>query len=225
MSVPQAAWPKSPAVVARWDSGKPGRTLQFNGHLDTVHLPFAPSAVEGNRLTGSGASDMKAGVAAMVEALRILRDSAVLGGGGILLTAHDLHEAPWGDCRQLNQLIDDGYVGDGVLIPEYTHDKLPVIGRGNAHIKISISRPGPPVHEVFRPREEPNVLEVGARLAQRLLGWNVELEKNHHPLAGCESCVFGDAQLWRNLQPISANLRIAGDAAVVAGACLGRGPP
>ena len=25
----------------------PGRTLQFNGHLDTVHLPFVPPAVVG----------------------------------------------------------------------------------------------------------------------------------------------------------------------------------
>src|SRR5437763_16919661 len=72
---PTAGWPKAPAVVGRFDSGRPGRTLQFNGHLDTVHLPFAPPKVEGGNLTGSGASDMKGGIAAMVEALRAVRDT------------------------------------------------------------------------------------------------------------------------------------------------------
>ncbi len=185
---------KAPAVAVRFDSGQPGRTLQFNGHLDTVHLPFTASAVDGDRLTGSGASDMKAGVAAMVEGLRILRDTKALSGGGILLTAHDLHEAPWGDCSQLNQLIDDGFAGDGVLIPEYTHDQLPVIGRGNAQIQMTVSRPGAPVHEVFRPREEPNVLDVGAKLAQRIVEWNTELEQHSHPLAGGESAFLGMLQ-------------------------------
>src|SRR5947208_9155532 len=55
---PAAGHPTAPAVVVRLSSGKPGRTLQFNGHLDTVHLPFVPPAVDGNRLTGSGSSDM-----------------------------------------------------------------------------------------------------------------------------------------------------------------------
>ncbi|HEY8504419.1 MAG TPA: hypothetical protein VIL46_07530, partial [Gemmataceae bacterium] len=41
-----ACHPTAPAVLVRLDSGNPGRTLQFNGHLDTVHLPFAPPTVE-----------------------------------------------------------------------------------------------------------------------------------------------------------------------------------
>ena len=61
-------------------SGKPGRTLQFDGHLDTVHLPFIPPKVIDGQLTGSGASDMKAGLAAAVEALYVLRDTNSLQG-------------------------------------------------------------------------------------------------------------------------------------------------
>src|SRR5262245_39808900 len=67
---PEPNWPQAPAVVTRLRSGRPGRTLQFDGHLDTVHLPFVAPHVEDGVLTGSGASDMKGGVAASVEALR-----------------------------------------------------------------------------------------------------------------------------------------------------------
>ncbi len=108
---PEADWPEAPAVVARYDSGQPGRILQFSGHLDTVHLPFVPPRIEKGKLYGSGSSDMKGGIAAFVEALRVLRDTRALQRGGIMITAYDHHEAPWGDRRQLLALIR-GVPGD-----------------------------------------------------------------------------------------------------------------
>jgi acetylornithine deacetylase/succinyl-diaminopimelate desuccinylase-like protein len=188
---PEGGYPQAPAVAVRHSSGKPGRVLQFNGHLDTVHLPFVPPKVEGERITGSGSSDMKAGVAAAVEALRVLRETQLLPGGGILLTAHDLHEAPWGDGRQLNQMIADGYVGDAVFLPEYLNDRLPVIGRGGIIWKVKVRRPGPPVHEVMRPMNEPNVLAAAARLVLRLGELDQKLTKKADPMAGAESLFIG----------------------------------
>src|SRR5262249_18358016 len=129
---PEADHAAGPAVVVRFASGRPGRPLQFNGHLDTVHLPFMAPAQDSGNLTGSGASDMKGGVAAAVEAVRALRDTGALEAGSVLLTAHDLHEAPWGDSRQIDQLIRDGHRGDAVLLPEPLCDILPVAGRGSA---------------------------------------------------------------------------------------------
>src|SRR5205823_1346738 len=110
---PVAGHPAAPAVAVRFDSGRPGRLLQFDGHLDTVHLPFVPPGESDGRLTGSGASDMKGGLAAAVEALRALRDADALTGGSVLLVAHDLHEAPWGLGQQLDALIRAGVYGDG----------------------------------------------------------------------------------------------------------------
>jgi acetylornithine deacetylase/succinyl-diaminopimelate desuccinylase-like protein len=188
---PTAGYPHSPAVVIRLDSGRPGRTLQFDGHLDTVHLPFVLSEINSGRLTGSGASDMKGGLAAAVEAVRVLRDSGALTTGSVLLTAHDLHEAPWGDGRQLDQLIRDGLHGDGVLIPEPLCDVLPIAGRGSATWKLVIRRHGAPVHEVMRPPDEPSVIAAGAELVSRLNQLDQELAASSHPVCGAPSVFIG----------------------------------
>jgi acetylornithine deacetylase/succinyl-diaminopimelate desuccinylase-like protein len=188
---PSAGHDQAPAVVAQLKSSRPGRTLQFNGHLDTVHLPFVPPQVEADRITGSGASDMKGGIAAAVEALRILRDTQVLAAGSVLLTAHDLHEAPWGAGQQLDQLIRDGYLGDGVLLPEPLCDRLPVVGRGGATWKVTIRRPGPPVHEVMRPVDEPSVIAAGAELVKRLGRLGERLAAKSDALAGTETVFIG----------------------------------
>ncbi len=190
---PAAGHPAAPAVVARLSSGRPGRVLQFNGHLDTVHLPFVAPAISGDRLTGSGSADMKGGIAAAVEAMRAVRDAGGLVGGEILLTACDLHESPWGDGSQLDALVADGIVGNAVLIPEYFNAALPVIGRGGFTWSATVRRPGPPVHEVNRPNE-PSVIAAGAELVSRLGRLNAELARQTDPLAGAASAFVGTIQ-------------------------------
>jgi len=186
-----ADWPEAPAVVVRFDTGKPGKVLQFDGHLDTVHLPFVPARCEDGQIYGTGASDMKGGIAAFVEALRVLRDTEALQGGGILLTAHDHHEGPWGDKRQLKALIREGYCGDGVLLPEYLADRLPLAGRGHGIFTIRIQRDGVPVHEVLRPAGQPDVLGTGAELVVRFKALAERLKENEVPYAGHDSIFVG----------------------------------
>lgn len=69
----QEAAPGRPNVIARAGKASGGRSLLFNGHIDVVavdgmaHSPFGAEVRDG-RLYGRGASDMKAGVAAMCAA-------------------------------------------------------------------------------------------------------------------------------------------------------------
>ncbi|HEV3120851.1 MAG TPA: M20/M25/M40 family metallo-hydrolase, partial [Isosphaeraceae bacterium] len=188
---PEGGHPVAPAVAVRFSSGRPGKTLQFDGHLDVVHLPFVPPALRNGELTGSGSCDMKGGVAAAVEALRAVRDAGALTAGSILLTAHDTHEAPWGFGRQLDGLLAAGYVGDAVLLPEPLSDRLPVIGRGQSCWKAAIRRGGPPVHEVMRPLDEPNVIAAGAELVNRLMRLDQELASQGKSEAGTASAFVG----------------------------------
>jgi acetylornithine deacetylase len=186
-----AGHPAAPAVIVWHDSGVAGPTIQFDGHVDTVHLPFVPPSREADRLTGSGASDMKGGTAAAIEALRALRDSGALTAGRVLFTAHDLHEAPWGYGQQLDHLIRQGIHGDAVLIPEPLSSYLPVVGRGAATWKVLIRRSGPPVHEVMRPSDEPSVIAAGAELVGRLAQLQELLQARNDTRAGCESVFIG----------------------------------
>jgi acetylornithine deacetylase/succinyl-diaminopimelate desuccinylase-like protein len=207
---PVGGHPTAPAVVVRIDSGKPGRTLQFNGHLDAVHLPFVPPEVQKDRITGSGSCDMKGGTAAAVEALRILRDSGALTAGSVLFTAHDLHEAPWGDGRQLEALIRDGYVGDAVLIPEYLNAVIPVVGRGLATWKITIRRDGPPIHEVMRPPHEPSVIDAAAELIARLRQFAGYLAGKSDPEAGKETVFIGQVHAGEIFNQYPQECRLEG---------------
>jgi len=66
------------------------KKLVFNGHLDTVsgdgmQDPFTPK-VSGGRVYGRGASDMKAGLAAMIEAAKAIISSGVQLSGELILS-------------------------------------------------------------------------------------------------------------------------------------------
>jgi succinyl-diaminopimelate desuccinylase len=81
-------------LIATFESKAPGKSLQFNGHLDTVAYnpetwnketqPIS-AAIKDGRLYGRGAGDMKSGIAAMILAMKVLKESKAIFNGRLQL--------------------------------------------------------------------------------------------------------------------------------------------
>src|SRR5689334_21147115 len=82
-----------PKVIGVLEGIEPGRSLMLCGHIDTVGVagmiaPFAPEIRDG-RLYGRGAQDMKAGVAAMIDAARVAKNAGFRKGRLVIAAVVD----------------------------------------------------------------------------------------------------------------------------------------
>lgn len=86
----QDSAPGRPNVIARWPGRGGGKSLLLTGHTDTVGIdnmdgdPLS-GHVEGNRLYGRGAYDMKGGIAAVLGAVAALQAGNFTPAGDVLL--------------------------------------------------------------------------------------------------------------------------------------------
>ena len=186
-------YPHSPSTIARYGCDKGATTLTLVGHLDTIHTSHAPACDTSGRVYGRGAGDMKSGIAAMVEAARVLVESNAELGGNLILATHSLHELPMGHMEGLRGLIARGDVFTGAaLVAECGFDELFIRGKGQAVFEINITREGSVLHEnVARSCHVPNPLDYAAQLAARITARSEELAAHGEPLLGPETFFLG----------------------------------
>ena len=83
-------------------------------------------------ITGRGSADMKSGLAAILEILRVLNAAGRDFPGEIIVAAYGMHEAPIGDSSTLIDLIRRGIAADAAIVMESDYssrDKAIVAGR------------------------------------------------------------------------------------------------
>lgn len=116
--------PGRPNLIVEMGDGL-GPTLWFNGHLDTVPIgsrlawcrePFGGDIHDG-RMYGRGASDCKAGVAAMIHAAVALHRARVPLRGRLRFTAVMGDEEGWVGIRHL---LDEGMRADAFVSTQWS---------------------------------------------------------------------------------------------------------
>jgi len=118
-----------PNVAAVWRAPSGGgRSLLFNGHVDVVpatpehhwtHDPWGAEVRDG-RMYGRGTADMKGGVAAMVYAVRALREAGVRLAGDLALETVIEEECTGNGALAARAR---GYGADAAIIPEPFGDR------------------------------------------------------------------------------------------------------
>ena len=127
--------PERPSVVVRARGSGGGGTLLLCGHIDTVGVagmtePF-DARVDGDRLHGRGAYDMKGGVAA---ALLACRDATALGlAGDVVVAAVDEEHASVGVREVLRHVR-----ADAAIVTEPTELEVAIAHRGFVWIEIEV---------------------------------------------------------------------------------------
>ncbi len=145
-------WHGRPNLVARLPGTGAGRSLIFNGHIDTVPAgnedewtssPWTPEIRDG-RLYGRGACDMKGGVAAMVDAALRISEGPRPSGDLLVMIVTDEEINGMGTIAALRR----GYRAEAALVPEPTTldvwiafrgvlvGELEVVGR-KGHVEVA----------------------------------------------------------------------------------------
>jgi acetylornithine deacetylase len=113
-----------PNVIGQLPGDSNKKSMILNGHVDVVspepvdqwqHDPWG-AEIEGNRLYGRGAVDMKAGVIANLYALKALLKAGIEPGGDVTLQSVVEEEAGGGGGTLA--CLMEGFTADGMIITE-----------------------------------------------------------------------------------------------------------
>jgi acetylornithine deacetylase len=156
-------------ALGTWRGAGGGKSLMFNGHMDTSYsgrepwlrnVPgFQPSAfVDDGRLYGLGISNMKGALACYVEAVRALQDAGVQLRGDVLIAAvsGEIEKTQYGDAQGAQYrgyaagtryLVSHGGVADMCLLGEPTEGKVVLGHFGALWVRIRVH--GNFIHTAF----------------------------------------------------------------------------
>jgi acetylornithine deacetylase len=175
-----------------WNGAGGGKSLMFNGHLDTSYsgrepwlrgVPgFQPQAFERDgRLYGLGISNMKGAVACYVEAVRALQDAGVRLRGDVLIAAvcGEIEKTQHGEAQGAQYrgyaagtryLVSHGGVADMCLLGEPTEGKVVLGHFGALWLRIRVH--GDFIHTAFSEgRRDRNSILRAREVLDAVLEW------------------------------------------------------
>jgi acetylornithine deacetylase len=174
-----------PNVIGVLEGRQPGPAMMFCGHMDTVGVagmdePFEPFIDDG-RLYGRGAQDMKSGVAAMIDAARLIKEGGGLAAGKLVVACvvDEEHASIGADA------LVTRFRADAAVVTEPTDLQVAVAHKGFEWVEIETE--GRAAHG-SRPREGRDAIRLMGRVLNGLDAIDRELQSQPaHPLLGTAS--------------------------------------
>ena len=175
-------------VLGTWPGTGGGKTLMFNGHMDTSYsgrepwlrgVPgFQPDPfVKDGRLYGLGISNMKGALACYVEAVRSLQDAGVRLKGDVMIAAvcGEIEKTQYGDAQGAeyrgyaagsHYLVGHGGAADMCILGEPTEGKVVLGHYGSLWLRVSTE--GNFIHTAFTEgKRDAELARAHARRARR----------------------------------------------------------
>ena len=168
-------------VVARWPGTGGGRSLILNGHMDVVppgdlakwtRDPWG-GEVDGDRLYGRGACDMKSGLASAVFAVQALQSIGVALNGDVMLQSVIGEES--GGVGTLATIVR-GYRADACVIMEPMSLRIAPVQTGALTFRLTVN--GRAAHACMRPRGVSAITEFIA-IATALEQFNIDRHERY----------------------------------------------
>lgn len=168
-----------PSVLVNIDSGRPGRHLLFNAHLDTMppgdenlwSVPPYELTRRDGRLYGLGMGNMKGAVVAMAHAIDILWDNRDQWNGSITFAAVS-DEVVFGPNGAEALINDKGITGDALICGEGPGFKRLSNGeKGVLWVRIDVSAEPGHSSAVVRGSSAPAQIAKVIHLIDGLTGW------------------------------------------------------
>ena len=161
-----------------------GRTLLLCGHLDTVGVegmtdPFVPR-VDGDRLYGRGAYDMKAGLAA---ALVACREAAARGlaGRGRRRVADEEHAS-----LGVQEVLAARLRADAAIVTEPTHGEVVIAHKGFVWTEITVH--GRAAHGSMPEKGVDAIVAAGAGARRASVRWTRPWRTRRIRCSGAARC-------------------------------------
>ena len=206
--------PGRPNVIGVLEGREPGRSLMLCGHIDTVGVdgmdaPFDPQ-IRSGRLYGRGSQDMKGGVAAMIDAARVVAESGFHRGRVIVAAVVDEEYASIGA-----DALAAEWTADGAVVTEPTDLQVGIGHKGFAWIDINTV--GRAAHG-SRPKDGRDAVMRMGRVLQRLEALDRTLQQRApHPIMGTGSLHASIVSGGRELSSYPDSCRLQMERRTIAG--------